>query len=678
MNILKSIKIKIAFIEFWLIYLFVGFSLMEQISGISGYIDSVDDGAMGNRILRILDQFVLGKHIFFIWHLLIVVLGVLLAYASAVLIVHFMIHEKTWFLGMLHVLLYGMIFAAYGMYQTKYTNYGFAGIDLKIWNQFLILILEVVAIPLCIFLQEKKAVMVSYLSGRKKWAFLLILLYAGFACVGNALFLCDANKPWTFSFENVILYLLFSAWLTPYIGGVLLWLETQKAYRNKSNALSQRWNERKLLLVASLEGLIILLLYFIACNPGNMYTDAIEALREVYNVPVGEMSFAFPIAIKIFYKLVFVIFPYPVVVTLIQIVLAVLTEVAVIRVLYRKGVSPKRILIGTAVFNILPVNGIFIVTFTSNFYYTIACVFLFLLMTEVCETGDAFWKKGSNYLKLFFALVFLGLTRNEGMVVAALIAGIVFLRIMILFWKKIWPVLPVMIVFVAVLVVSGGFRLLLTKSLSAYATVNADLVNAVAYYEGQLPEETLFPDTIREEYTLYEVGNLSAYSYNNNYPDLVAEAIIKNPGIILRNRLNKSDCVWDVLENEGIHTAREIIGIYENDMGVTRQNNLLTVILIYMFYPITIAFCVTDVLFYRSGIYLILALILLLYWRKNCGQRGWLLLPALSHAFVLFICLLWQCSRHTYPVIICVLLAFVFSTLMDRNGGEKEENLEKI
>ncbi|MCR4588364.1 MAG: hypothetical protein K5682_08160 [Lachnospiraceae bacterium] len=677
MKILKSLKLKIAYIEFLLIFLYIGLDLLGQILGISGYSDSADEGAMGNRIQRILESLLQGGRIY-LWYVVVVLLGILLAYATVRLIAFLHIQETTWFLIMLHVLLYGILFVAYGNFPTKYTDYGFNGINLSTWNQFLLIVLEVAAFPICNWLQKESRVMYPYLSGKKVVVLILLLLYGSFACVGNSLFLSDANVPWTVSPANLTLYVLFAAWLAPYVLGILLLLEKNKEKRRYRSNPEKRMLEGKLLLWASIEILGILLLYFVACNPGNMYVDAIDAFKEIYNLPLSQMSFGFPIAIKAFYKLVFMITPSPVVVTILQIVIAAVMELAVIHMLYLHGVSGKKLLIGTGIFNILPMNGIFVVTFTSNFYYTVACTCMLLIFIREHEEGSNFWKNKVNYVKILLTLLFMALTRNEGMIAAAIIALVLFIKLMVLFRRKMLPILFVFVVGAVALVMSGGMRLLLSKSLSAYATVNADSVNAVAYYNGRVSDTTEYMDIIREEYALYEVGSLTKASYANNYPDRVSYAILHNPDIMLRNRLNKSDCLWDVLENEGIHTAREIIGIYENDMGVIRQNNVLTVALIYMLYPLTIAFCVTDILCYRSGIYLILSFILALYWSKNRMKRGLLLLPAWAHAFVLFLCLLWQCSRHTYPIIVCVVLAFLYTLVADRTKENSEVPVETV
>ncbi len=664
MKLLRSTKMKIAFLELTTIFLYIGIDLLQQVYGIAGYSDSADEVAMGNRIYRLMEAALQGNRMY-LWYALVIVVSLLLAYACVKLIASFEIDKSVWFLVMLHVLLYGIVLAGTDKFPTKYTNYGFDGVNLSTWNRFLLIALEIISIPICCRLQDGKKWIEGYLKGKRLIALVLLLLYAAFACVGNALFMKDPVKAWTITFDSLVLFFLFAAWLSPYILGILYWLEKNRGTKVGKPADRDPQGKKRLLLWGTIISGGILLLYYIACNPGNMYVDAIDALEEIYHLPIREMTFAFPIAIKIFYKAILTIIPFPQVITVIQIILAILVEQKVVFLFYRLGVSVKNLLIALAVFNICPMNGIFIVTFMSNYYYAIACVLLFLFLVDEYEKGPDFWTKPINYLRLLLLLILMCATRNEGIVVAALVFMTLLIHICLLYRKMIIPVVLTAVIVSGGLIFSGLFSWLLNKSLSAYATVNADTVNAVVYYKGDYPETTFFPEIVEKEYSTYEVGPLTSYSFNNNVSEIVAYVILHNPEIYLRNRLNKSDCVWDVLENEGIHTAREIIGIYENDMGVVRQNNLLTIALIYLLYPFTIAFCATDVLCYRSGIYLILSFIVALYWNKNRLKRNLLFLPAWGHAFVLFLCLLWQCSRHTYSIILCVFLAGIYSIAKD-------------
>ncbi|MCR4588356.1 MAG: hypothetical protein K5682_08120 [Lachnospiraceae bacterium] len=651
---------------------------MEQLRGMIRYKDSSDEGALGNRVQVLVESLVSGGRIYF-WYVLILLISLLIAYGITCFIYKTAIHEHPWYLAMLHVFLYGMIFVIYGEFSVKYTNYGFEGLNLHSWNQFLILCLEMVAVFLCMWIQKNKAMLGHYVIGRGAVFTYLVCAYAAFAIIGNYLFMSSAEKAWTITLGNILIFCFFMAWITPYILAILLLLETNRMNRDaRKHSEPDRNERRKLAAAIFLQALFVFGIYLIACNPGNMYTDAMIVLKEITTLPFSQLGFAFPIAISSFYKLIFMLIPEPIIITVIQILLAAMTETVVAGFFYQRGVLAKKIRIAGLIFSILPPNGIFVVTFTSNFYYTIACIMLTLLFVRAVEQGDSFWKAPGNIVKVLLGVLAVALTRNEGMITAALIAVVLLIKFTGIHKKKMIPVYLIVMALGVTLVTSGGFNWILQKVLNAYSTVGVDNVNAVAYYNGKLPDNTLYPEVLQKEYTIYEVGNLSPYSYSNNYPDIVMASIIHNPTIVLRNRLNKSDCVWDVLENNGIHTAREIIGIYANDMGVVRQNNILTTLLIYLFYPLTVAFCVTDVLFYRSGIYLILSLVLVLYWRKNHMKRGLLLLSSWSHALVLFLCLLWQCSRHTYPIMLCIILAFIYTLVVDRKNPGSEVSIETI
>ncbi len=669
----KKILKKAIFAICFLAFIYLEEQFLYQIVNLGEYTGSSDVNAMGNRAFRIVESVFSGRMLY-LWHLLFVATASFLAFYTVRILEKYELFTNLFLLPIVHFLLYGFIFVSYNDIHTTYTNYGFGNINLSFFNQLLILAVELAGIMLILYLQKQGKLMNKYFYGKGSAALLLICLYSSFAIVGNSLFMSHPDKAWEFRITEITIYLLFAIWVLPYVLGILSVLE----YRGQKECAGSQIHKRKVIVYTFFEAALISFLYLIACNPGNMYVDAIDALYEIMNSPIQSMSVAFPKMIKIFYKPILTFIPNTVVITGMQIILSSIMQAYVAYFFWKRGVTYKKIAIGILVFGILPPNGIFIVTFTSNFYYTIACLCMFFTLVKSSEEGDAFWTRPRHYLLLLAELLFMATTRNEGMVAAALIALVLLIKITMLFRKKLLWFYVVLLVTGAVFAGSGTLSKLLSTTLSAYATVNADSVNAVAHFDGDLSETTEYIEAIKSEYSEYEVGFLSRASFANNQPDRVAYALIHNPEIMLRNRLNKSDCLWDVLENEGIHTAREIIGIYKNDMGVTRQNNILTVVLIYILYPFTIAFCVLDVLFYRSGIYLILSFILAFYWSKNRMKRGLLLLPAWTHAFVLFLCLLWQCSRHTYPIIVCVVLAFLYTLVADRTKENSEVPIETV
>ena len=192
-----------------------------------------------------------------------------------------------------------------------------------------------------------------------------------------------------------------------------------------------------------------------------------------------------------------------------------------------------------------------------------------------------------------------------------------------------------------------------------------------------MPESVKSSRDASELYTEYDYDSYADNGLSGMNDDELMKAFIDcikmNPGIALRERLNKSDLVWNITEGTGSHNVREITFVADNDIGVVRHDNILTLMLVKVMYPITIMLCILDMLLYRSGIWIAVSLIFLLYWGTEHRMKHHFLelLPAYGHAGILMLSLLWQCSRHVYCIQLSIALVIV-SELISKPHMDKD------
>jgi hypothetical protein len=135
---------------------------------------------------------------------------------------------------------------------------------------------------------------------------------------------------------------------------------------------------------------------------------------------------------------------------------------------------------------------------------------------------------------------------------------------------------------------------------------------SIAYYGGDLGEETKLYNSSYEGFNEGEYNPYTCPDKTLN-TDLIQKTFLyglkHNVPEFIRDRFNRSDNVWDITNAENVHNAREITGIVDNEYRIIRHENILTILFVKLLYPITIAIPVLDVVLYRSGIWIAMALV---------------------------------------------------------------------
>jgi hypothetical protein len=215
-----------------------------------------------------------------------------------------------------------------------------------------------------------------------------------------------------------------------------------------------------------------------------------------------------------------------------------------------------------------------------------------------------------------------------------------------------------------------------------------------------MSEETLeFMDSLmpleiwQAEYSVYEVGfALSRYTYSEIYRERVRprsnqegftsevfshylDTFKREPLMLIKNRLANTNLLWGITEPIGSNTERMATSTRSAEIGFERGENTITVFLRSFAYPVSYGFAPLDIILYRSGIYIILSLMLCVFLvARKSFKVSIQLLPMLGGIIALLIAMSWPSFRVLW--FIPVIFAFFTPLILAQasNGMFNEEN----
>ena len=645
---------------------------LEQLGGGLSYAASENGQALGSRLAAVAERFHVNEY-HWAYFAVLLIISLIISYFLTRFLKKYAEGSPVKSYMILHAALYGAIFVSYGRFGSNYDNYGFEGVDLSFLNRALIFAAEIAAIFLISYCCKHAGEMSSY---RKKWPVvgrIAVSVYIAFALIGRSLFFGD-EKAWVCSESGLVVFLMMILWIQPFIEALLIALH-RRAEAGQKAASVRVSDDRKFRRIIFLISMGIGLIWLAACNPLNFPPDAVVAWKEISGQSM--LSVSFPVMIKAFYRLVYLLIPYPLIIGVIQIVIASLLIGMIAGYFYQNGVPQKKLIIACVIFMAIPTNGLFIVTFTSNFYYTAAIVWMTYILIRYGADDSYLADSVPDCIALGSSLLLMYYGRNEGRYVALVLAAILFI---VMICRRSWKMTAGFAVLAAgICLVDGVFmnKVQIDKSDFNSSAIQMDMIWAVERYGGRMPESVKSSRDASELYTEYDYDSYADNGLSGMNDDELMKAFIDcikmNPGIALRERLNKSDLVWNITEGTGSHNVREITFVADNDIGVVRHDNILTFMLVKVMYPITIVLCILDMLLYRSGIWIAVSLVFLLYWGTEHRMKHHFLelLPAYGHAGILMLSLLWQCSRHVYCIQLSIALVIV-SELISKPYMDKD------
>jgi hypothetical protein len=572
-----------------------------------------------------------------------------------------------------HLLLYGTIFVSYGKFETHYADMGTSifgtTFNVSFLNTafvFIIAIISAFFIPAAIsapftqkYLEKKYLISLGFISA-----------YAAFAAIGDSLFF-----QYDFSPVTLTVYLLGVLWIFPMTLQVLALYEIIASRMQKASPVKTR-SKHFVWLTSFGVFTAVWLVYLIAYNPAQMSPDSMGMWHHATSGErIGYLGF--PTLIIFMVRLLTYIIPHPMFIAIVQIVLFSALCSFFMLEFYKRGISLRVIYIFAGVFAALPPNGLMITTLWSNIPYTLSMLYLTYAIFKILSPDKG---KIIPYINVTLALALTYSTRHEGLV-PAILCVILFLFLSL---KK-----PVNLKLLSAAAV-GCLLIVLTQG-PLYKAITAedernlgawyvlvDGLHSVVYHDGELPEETrifmesLLPlDVWKTGYSVYDIWSGMSREHKtvllenvSGREGLMSEAFEhylitfkREPLILIRNRVANSNLVWGVTQPKGSFNERCMTWTSSGNIGFPHRKNFIETLITRVVYPAT-SLAPLDVMLYRSGVYIILVLVLLVFLSSHNRFKVCILfMPMLGGIIALLLAMGWTVFRNIWFIpVICIFI----------------------
>jgi hypothetical protein len=532
----------------------------------------------------------------------------------------------------------------------------------------------------------------------QKIMFLLVTFYSSIAIINNQVFMM--GEQFHIDLNGISIFLLFSIWIISIeilflfsLDWISRRISRKKAFigEKKKSSLYTYW-----IFIFVIE-MLIWCLYLIAFNPANMSPDSISQWKEALGIePLSDWHPAFHTLII---RLIINIYPSPSLVAIVQMIFgaAVIASFLIFLIKYY-GMSHKMAIFVAVLFSSTPNNGVNIVTLWKDIPYTISLLWLTLLLARLVTQKRSFAYSWLNLFFLSISLAFVYLFRHNGLV--PFICSIVFLLIWVLMKKNYKLIFSIAGALIIVLCIKGiiypTLKVIPNPPGVQYAAPVHGIASAV-YYGGELSQETQsFMEGImpKEEWKrLYNPYSADPYIFDNPYNFttkisqysaskivyMYIDTLIKNPGIVLSDRLNGLNLLWDFSQPQFAYNNKFSNGVFDNSLGLTRHKNRLTSL-----FSKILDFSgenpLLNVIIWRGGVYLILLLITSYYCIIRKLHAFWVLvIPCVTNILSLIVSMAWQDYRYVYfefYLTIFIFLFVIYSRKNDTHEASDEDYLK--
>ena len=557
---------------------------------------------------------------------------------------------------------------------------------------------------------RKSGCMEKYRTKGSRAAIGIIAVYASLASFAQRFFL-DGNTRMHFSLPGLFYVLSGILWFIPVIWLLLFALEWLSARpRTLPKPESRRrawWTLFAVLAVCQLAVLWILW-------PGGFPVDAIDQLSQATGL--HGINDWHPVMHTLLEKLILTVIPQAGAITAVQMLLFTWLLTAILMIGYDSGIPLRRLTFLGAVIELLPNQALSWTNVLKDFPFTLALLWgLYLLALLAMKKPQS--RKFGFYVCLTVDIFLICTLRHNGVVpglaVAVLCIVLTLKNHAALKWRPAVSALTAVVllavykgpVFTALGVAPNGMSPYTTMMCAAGSCINKEL--PLSEESEQIMEKALPLEDWGEYYSRF-VGHDPYYwgrpagSEPYKISDITArdaftvylEALRKYPDVVIKDRLDGTDILWDVVQPPDSFNARSFSFVSpfpENTLPLDtshldRQDDgsyIKTAVPAKAYYsaantPINSA---ADMLLWRTGAYLITFWVLLLFWSKNRMGRLW-------WAALLFLCPVLTEYLHTglvprLPTFVAAcfmalfsLQSFICGLILDTQGKMHRQNFE--
>ena len=498
---------------------------------------------------------------------------------------------------------------------------------------------------------RKSGCMEKYRTKGSRAAIGIIAVYASLASFAQRFFL-DGNTRMHFSLPGLFYVLSGILWFIPVIRLLLFALEWLSA---RPRTLPKPGSRKKALCVLLIALLLCQVFVLWVEWPGGLPADSVDQLHQA----LGDygMSDSHPFLHTLLERAILTVIPHPGAITAVQLLLFSLVLCAFLMMGYDRGMPLPLLVFLGCFFELMPNQVLSWTNVLKDFPFTLALLWgTYLLLQLVLDTPRS--RKWPFYACLTLDIFLVSLLRHNGAApAAAMIVLCIVLTVRRYEQVKLRALTAAVLAAVSFGVFKGPVMTALNVAptvLSPYTTlfcavgscVNKDLPlseEADAILEKALPLEDwrdYYARYYGHDYYYYQrpAGSVPYTPTEVTTAEILrvyGEALCKYPDVILKDRIDGCDVLWDVVQPEDGYTAKSFCFIYSFDelgqyVNIEDYRDDSGNLLPYKQDFFTKAYLrltgtprnsVLDILLWRTGAYLIAFWVLLLFWRKNGMQR---------------------------------------------------------
>lgn len=522
----------------------------------------------------------------------------------------------------------------------------------------------------------------------KKLLFILLVLYAAFALVGQRLFIFPLNMH--VSFKSIVVFVCVSLWFCLVISSLLYWFDaaTKKACNNTC-ASSKKISTPVFVCISIPFLLLPAIFHLIAFNPGISSPDTwVCMIQNAKNL--GGMLDWHPAFYCIVLRVIQKTWDSTYAVVFVQYFFWLYVMIEFLLVL-RKKEMPDRLLLGIALFaGVNAGNYVHLNTIWKDIPYALSLLWVLVLFFKLIIDEGFYRKKWFVYTELLLALIGVFFYRKNGFVPFVMCC----VAMLLVFRKnrRIWStfVFTLVCVFLIKGPIYSYFNVQSAGRFGMYIGLGQDILG-VYYSGGEISDETLKLVYELTDNKPRENGYTPTYASYAGYKVMVTptqfvksyvHTFFKNPVIMSRAIIARGDALWNIFDGDGavlgcVNPAGDISNYsdqYKNwcypkrvDLGAyTRLISMLT--------GLSVRIQICNIIAWRCGVFLLLFLFSLLFLQLKRGiGKYWLLItPIFGQILSLLLSTGWADFRYFWPINL-MSLCFIFFVIVIVNKQEVSE-----
>jgi len=573
----------------------------------------------------------------------------------------------------------------------------------------IVLILGSILGLIVIWLNRSKTYMQKYQNLKTYIMILLVSLYGSFAMFGHQLFLQGNERP-DVGWINLLYLLVGTIWFIPIIISMLWLLESLSMRITDTTKIASKATRRK---ATTILFSVLACCQMIICSsfwPGGFPSDTLDQLNQaILGAPLNDWH---PVLHTLLLRLIYIVYPNPGLIIIVQMLLFALLCTLILMLGYDQGIKLNKLCLFGIVFLLLPNQVISGIGAVKDFPYTIALLWgtylllRLLLDFDVCKTK---WFALCFTIDLF--LIY-GLRHNGILPVLFMVVLAIYITLKYYKVIRFWLIGSVIVALLCMGLYKGPLFLTLDvkeNTASMYTTMFCAVGSCVNKDMSLSEESTVILESVMsledwanyysrfEGHDKYVWGRESNSSFDLTHISVkqafyvYLEALIKYPDIIIKDRLDGTDILWNIRQPvdsfnvrgfDQVHNFAYTSNIFDVDsLAQYGEGNYYNNSYVAEFYRNFIYHEnneLFDGVLWRAGIYVILFLVLIIFWHEN-NMLNMLLIttPLLGNIAGSLLVLYHQSFRYVYFVQV-IVIALLFVTICLRNSwGNKNTNLNE-